>query len=69
MSNLLAFLAQRKKAVMGFLAPGVGLFAADWAQHQTLPTTHQWEAIAVACVLTGFGVHQVANAGTPVQGD
>ena len=59
---MLDYLAQRRKAIMGFFAPGVALFATDYATNGgNLPTEHQWVAIGVACVLTAFGVHQVAN--------
>lgn len=61
MSAFLNWLAQRKKAALGFVTPGVALFAADWAQTGNLPTAHQWETIGVTCVLTAFGVHQIGN--------
>lgn len=61
MTGILEFFAQRKKAVAGFLAPGVGLLVADYTQSGHLPTQSQWDAMAAACVLTAFGVHQVKN--------
>jgi hypothetical protein len=55
--KILDWLAQRKKAIAGFLAPGIALFIGDVATASRLPTVHQWQAIAAVCVLTAFGVH------------
>jgi uncharacterized membrane protein (DUF2068 family) len=64
MSNALEWLAQRKKALVGFAAPGVVLLVAD-VSDGTLPTRGEWVAIASACVLTAFGVHRIANKPKP----
>lgn len=69
MTALLEYLAQRKKAILGFFAPGIALFATDYAQSGDLPTHEQWVAIGVACVLTAFGVHQIENRTPVVEGD
>lgn len=62
MTAVLSFLAHRKKALTGFFAPGVALLVTDYTTNGgDLPTEHQWAAIGAACVLTAFGVHQVAN--------
>lgn len=66
MTSILVWLAQRKKAVVGFVAPGVALFVTDFVKDGGFPTTHEWEAIGVACVLTALGVHAAPkNADRP----
>lgn len=59
-TKALDWLAQRKKAILGFVAPGVVLLVAD-VSDGSLPTAHEWETIAAACVLTALGIHQIPN--------
>jgi hypothetical protein len=54
--NWLLQLAPYKKAVAGFISPGVALFAADVVRDQALPTHVEWLAIFALCVTTAAGV-------------
>lgn len=56
MKKVLPWLAKRKKAIAGLLAPGAALFVVDVAD-STWPTQHEWSAIAIACVVGAIGVY------------
>lgn len=56
MFRFLKKLAPYKKAVAGFVAPGVALFVADVTKDQALPTHNEWIAIGFVCVLSAVGV-------------
>jgi hypothetical protein len=56
-AKLLKALAPYKKAVAGFVSPGVALFVVDVAADQALPTHGEWGAIGLACLAGAFGVY------------
>jgi hypothetical protein len=56
MIAFLDWLAQRKKAVAGFTAPGVVLFVAD-VSDGSLPTHNEWLTIGLACLAGAVGVN------------
>ena len=69
MTAFLDWLAQRKKAIAGLVGPGVPLFLADVADG-SWPTTHEWDLIALACVVSGLVVHFApTNTPAPIEGD
>lgn len=51
----LSKLPEYKKAIAGFIAPGVVLFVAD-VTDGSLPTHNEWVAIGLACLAGAFGV-------------
>lgn len=59
--KIIDWLAQRKKAIVGFVTPGLALLVGNYAINGAFPTAHEWGAAAVLCVLTALGVHQVPN--------
>ena len=57
LKQITGWLAQRKKAIAGFVAPGVVLLFGDVVHDHAAPTHNEWLAIGSVCVLTALGVH------------
>ena len=51
-----AWLAKRKKAIAGLVAPGGALFIAD-VSDGNWPTQHEWSGIVLACVVGAIVVY------------
>jgi hypothetical protein len=60
---LVAWLAQRRKAVLGFVLPAVTLLAPILLRGD-LPTATEWRVAAVTCIVTAIGVERVSNRRT-----
>lgn len=56
MKKIGPWLAKRKKAIAGLVAPGAALFVVDVADG-TWPTEHEWSAVAIACVVGAIAVY------------
>lgn len=60
-ANALAWLSERRKAIVAFVLPGLVLLAPTLLSGG-LPSAADWRIAAATCLLTAVGVERVGNA-------